>query len=565
MFFKRPWRPTVKKDTTMGHGYIPAPYPPKDFWEYNLYEYHQGLPDRSHYEYIASTPGIKTAAYWADWCRAMFYAGTTLHLWNEVPELKASFLSVCSLDEGQAVFLIGKYADESGSAPALRSLVGKSGTVTVEEIGERVITALTTGSPGAGTTLQWDFDCLDCVPDQSLDRLVLFGAASHVANWDHFAAQVDRVLRDGGRLVVAETPLGGKEFREAIHEDSHYESFMLRVLSGLGLSEDELPDCSPKDLAVLFEPYLSWSQHCSRQGIYLFYGQKGGRELSPFTTFPKSTDEVRAFLAVKPVETVWGLLSESEQKVWGATVADINTPHMGNFVTWGGGSLCWNWRNQRDITDIMWSNLAAKPGDKVMIIAEFPEDLGTLPELEKRIGPTGEIVVVNITSSPKSYDYKGWQARRRMYMEQGSPEEWPYDFADDYPDDYFDLLFIPQGVHHCNNWLRDGPRLLRAVKPGGQVMAIECGINRPQMTIAREISAQVRIVGDRVFGLALPRWLVGPLSPEGPLPPDTGYEHVGRPYHDVSTEHLRESFGDGLTDVCSLEPKGWILFWGYKK
>jgi len=200
-----------------------------------------------------------------------------------------------------------------------------------------------------------------------------------------------------------------------------------------------------------------------------------------------------------------------------------------------------------------------------MIIAEFPEDLGNLPELEKRVGPTGEIVVVNITSSPKSYDYKGWQEKRKQCMEQGSPEEWPYDFADDYPDNYFDLIFMPQGVHHCNNWLRDAPRLLRAVKPGGQVMAIECGINRPQMATARQLSALVRIIGDRGFEISLPYWLVGPLSPEGPLPPGSGYEHVGRPYHDVSTDHLRESFGNGITDACSLEYKGWILFWGFKK
>jgi SAM-dependent methyltransferase len=560
----------MKNEMTLGHGHVPAPYPPKGHWEYNLYEYHKGLPDQSHYEFMANTPGVKTAEYWADWCQAIFYAGTTLYLWNEMPELKAALLSACSLEEGQNVFLLGKYADESGLAPAVQSLVGSAGRLTVEEIGDRVITAFTTGSPSAGTKLQWDFDHLDSVADESLDRVVLFGAASHVADWSRFAAQVERVLSKGGRLVVAEAPLGGQEFREGLHQDSHYESFILRVLTGLGLSEDQLPATGPKDLAAVFGPHLGWTRYYSRQGIYLFYGQKGGESPgavpeAPVAAFPTATAQVREFLQVKPAKTTWDLLSKQEKQVWGATVADINTPHMGKCVTWGGGSLCWNYRNQRDITDIMWTNLAAKPGDKAMLIAEFPEDLGNLPELEKRVGPKGEIVVVNITSSPKSYDYKGWQAKRKMYMEQGSPEEWPYDFADDYPDGYFDVLFLPQGVHHCNNWLRDAPRLLRAVKPGGQVIACECGINRPQMATARQLSALTRIVGDRCFEIALPYWLVGPLSPEGPLPPGSGYEHVGRPYHDVSADHLRESFGDGVTDVCSLEYKGWILFWGYKK
>lgn len=568
------------------HGSIPDTYPPKDHWEYNLYEYHKGLPDQSHYEYMADTPGIQTPAFWADWCRALFYAGTTLYLWNEAPELKAAFLSACSIEEGMKVFLIAKYADESVLAPAVRSLVGSAGTLTVEEIGPRAIAAVQAlgaapeaaaapheaapaadpGAPRAGGPLQWEFNYLEDVPDGSLDRVILFSSASHVADWERFAGQVSRVLRRGGRFVVGEVALGGEEFIEGTRQDSHYESFILRVLRGLGITEEELPSTGPKELTALFESRLGWSRYYSRQGVYLFYGEKGaGEPVEPVVAFPAATDSVRKFLAVKPTTSTWDLLSDQEREIWGGTVAEILEPHMARCVTWGGGALCWNWRNQRAITDLMWSNLAAGLGDKVMLIGEFPEDLGTLEELEKRVGPTGEIVPVIITSSPKSYDYKGWQAKRKMYMEQGSPEEWPYDFADDYPDGYFDLIWMPQGVHHCNNWLRDAPRLLRAVKPGGQIMAIECGINRPEMAVARNLSALVRVIGDRLFFVALPEWLVGPLSPEGPLPPGSGYEHVGRPYHDVSTAHLRESFGDALTDVCALEYKGWILFWGYKR
>jgi len=133
----------------------------------------------------------------------------------------------------------------------------------------------------------------------------------------------------------------------------------------------------------------------------------------------------------------------------------------------------------------------------------------------------------------------------------------------DYPDNYFDLIFLPQGVHHCNNWLRDAPRLLRTLKPGRQIMAIECGINRPEFHAAQRRSALLRFVGDRAF-----EWMMPPgfgVHPKGPIPLAPGCERVGRPHHDVSTAHLREAFGDYLTDVNSIELKGWILFWGYKK
>ncbi|MCX8032733.1 MAG: hypothetical protein N3B14_05020 [Thermoleophilia bacterium] len=570
----------------MGTGRIPPPYLPKDHWEYNLYEYHKGLPDKSHYEFIANTPGVKTAEYWKEWCQAIFYAGTTLCMWNALPEVKAAFLSLCSFEPGMKVFLVGKYLWESGLADAVRSLVGDSGTLgildmtdqvleTVRELGpRRTVQYEAAGATGsrAARPLVWPLTCFDGLPEGSLDRVVFFNGGAHVANWEHVASEISRVLGEHGRLVMAEAPLGGREFENALHLDSHYESFILRVLSGLGLSENELPYVDPRGLSELLRPHFAWTRWWSHRGILLLYGAKGkhGHEIAvpgPAASLPCS-DEARgpvsAFLAVKPVTSSWELMTEREREIWGETVEDILTPHMGKCVTWGGGSLCWNYRNQREITDIMWSNLAAKPGDKVMVIGEFLHDLGTLEEVKRRVGPTGQVFPVDITASPCSYDYKGWQAKRKAYMDLGSPEEWPYDFADDFPDEFFDVLFLPQGVHHCNNWLRDAPRLLRAVKVGGQVMAIECGINRPEMALARDLSALVQVVGDRVFRIALPEWLVGPLSPEGPLPAGTGYGHEGRPYHDVPTAHLREAFGAGLTDVCSLEYKGWILFWGYK-
>jgi len=64
-------------------------------------------------------------------------------------------------------------------------------------IGQQVIDALRNVDDSPGEKLKWDFDYLDSLPDHSLDRVILFSVASHVANWSHFAAQIKRVLRTG--------------------------------------------------------------------------------------------------------------------------------------------------------------------------------------------------------------------------------------------------------------------------------------------------------------------------------------------------------------------------------
>ncbi len=445
----------MKADTPQAHTPNPDPYPPKDHWEYVA-----GLVS----EIVNKTPGATKPGYWADWCRALFYAGTALYLWNEAAELKVAFLSALSLEEGQKVFLVAKYADESGLTPALKSLLGEKGQITTEEIGQRAVAAFAEVKPVSGPKLQWDFHCLDVLPDSSLDRVMLFSAASHVANWPDFARQINRVLREGGRVVIAEAPLGGSEFRYAMHMDGHYESITSRILSGMGIKEEDLPDVSTEHLNTLFQPHLLWTRAFSWDGLYLFFGQKGGKEDGLYTKLPKSTKDVQKFAVVKPSSNSWDFMAQAEKAVYGPVVKELLEKEFWKVQNFGIGCLMWEWHNSRNITDVMYSNLMAKPGDKVLMICEMPEELDTIHELRRRIGKDGEIVCVDMVMG--GYNHKGWQKRRQEYMDKGCGEEWPYEFADDYPDNYFDLIFIPQGVHHSNNWLRDAPRLLRALKPG---------------------------------------------------------------------------------------------------
>lgn len=123
-------------------------------------------------------------------CQAIFYAGNTLRLWNEATELKIALLSACALQKGQNIVVICKYGDESGLVPALKSLIGPKGSITLEEIGAQAMAAFSQIRSTPGAKLQWNFDYFDSLKNESVDRVILFGAASHILNLSECAQQI---------------------------------------------------------------------------------------------------------------------------------------------------------------------------------------------------------------------------------------------------------------------------------------------------------------------------------------------------------------------------------------
>lgn len=504
----------------------------KEPWDYLL-----NLPDR------IKRSGLDTADLdkRAIWCQSIFYGGNTLRLWNEATELKIALLSACALKEGQRIILIGKYADESGIAQALRSLLGREGYMSVEEIGPQAVAAFQKIHSAPGTQLQWDFNYFDSLPDESLDRVILFGAASHIGNWKDCAQHIHRVLRDGGRVIIADAPWGGKDLITAAHMDTHLTAMLTTLLSGMGLKEEELPQIGPEDLTAIFKPLLRWSRAFSWRGLYLFYGQKGREEDSPYFEFPLSTEAVQAFLTEKPSTTPWDFLAAAEIDALGPEVGDINIQKKWGRMISFGGSLEWMHANSSIIVDLMYNNISASPGYRVLVIGERLESLGFLPELRKRIGKAGEIVAFDLNLKHFVLFGQLWEG---VDVPLAGRHQWDYDFADTYPDDYFDLVWLPQGVHHARSWKEIAPKLLRALKPQGQVMMMECRLCHPVFFAALSMSGILKCIAEKLW------WAMHVTFEEMP---------------DYSTADLALAFGDSLTGTFSLEWNGWLLFWGYKK
>ena len=485
-------------------------------------------------------PDIQNRDKRAIWCKAIFCGGNYLCLWNKAVELKIALLSACALSEGQRVILIAKYATESGLARALRSLLGREGHLTVEEIAPKALASFSQIYPATGKRLQWDFKYFNSMPDQSIDRVILFGGASHIGNLSGCIQHIYRVLRSGGRLIIADAPWGGRDLVTAAHLDAHLEGFVARILSGMGVKEEELPQIGPEDLMAASKSLLRHIWAFSWQGLYTFYGQKEGEDT--FWEFPASTEAVRMFLNEKPSESPWDFLVNQEIDALGSEVKEGNLQKNWGRAIFFGSNLRWCWMNARSIMHLMYSNLRAKPGDRVLVIGEFLEELGFLPELRKQIGETGEIAAFDMVEKSRSGRKQQWKTGSSDPITE--KHQWDYPFADKYADNYFDLIWFPQGVHHAYSWNKIAPRFLRALKPGGQIMMAECRVPSLEFHHGIQMSGMLKCIVDKIF------WAM-----------DTTLGGNARLFYSRNGR----AFGDSLTDTFSLEWKGFLLFGGCKK
>ncbi len=238
----------------------------------------------------------------------------------------------------------------------------------------------------------------------------------------------------------------------------------------------------------------------------------------------------------------WDFLAHQEIDDFGPEIREANLRKKWGRAILYGSNLRWCWMNAGSITHLMYSHLNAKPGGRALVIGEFLEDLGFLPELRKRIGEKGEIADFDMMEKSRSGREEQW--RRGPGTKVAERHRWDYPYADNYPDNYFDLIWLPQGVHHANSWDKIVPRFLRALKPGGQVMMAECRVGPPEFHQGIEMSSMLECIVDKVF------WAMETTVEEMP---------------DYSTAEVAQAFGDSLMDTFCLEWKGFLLFWGFKR
>jgi ubiquinone/menaquinone biosynthesis C-methylase UbiE len=228
--------------------------------------------------------------------------------------------------------------------------------------------------------------------------------------------------------------------------------------------------------------------------------------------------------------TPWQMMQPYEAKRWGQDIFDEQKRHnwCSAIIT---GGLPYLWRKVARVPrEVMFDKMELREGDKVIILGEAIEGCMFDREVEERVGPSGEVVVVDFMN----------EARDRI--PGGRPGAWDWDYTQGYEDEHFDMVAVLQGVAHAADWRATAEELLRVMKPGRRIVMGEIAFGPP---FADRIATDVHI--QYIF--------------------DKLYEGHRRPFQEMpytGPAELMEAF-DGLVDEPeAFDWRGVELFWGRK-
>jgi len=179
------------------------------------------------------------------------------------PELTAfleKFVTTFGIKPGQRVLDVG--TGTGVLIPFLIQAVGPSGWVTAIDNSEKMLEICRERYAHVRnvTVKLQDVEELD-LPSRSLDFVICFGLFPHLENRERALRQISRVLRSGGRLVIAHA-LSSDEIRAHHHEASSAVSQdvlpkkpeMTRLLKGIGFTEIHIEDEPGHYLCISTKP-----------------------------------------------------------------------------------------------------------------------------------------------------------------------------------------------------------------------------------------------------------------------------------------------------------------------
>ncbi len=170
---------------------------------------------------------------------------------------------------------------------------------------------------------------------------------------------------------------------------------------------------------------------------------------------------------------VWDWVVPADGERFGSDIFDAEVRRRWCAAVFTGG-LPYLWHEVAAIPRrMLLDRLEVTVGDRVLVIGEATEAIGFDEDVRRLVGPTGEVVVVDIRD------------RVLSGLMTGGGVQWHWDMTDGYEDDQFDCVFVAQAVAHAADWTATGRDLLRVLKPGCRLVLGEISFSSTFLTRAR--------------------------------------------------------------------------------
>jgi hypothetical protein len=201
------------------------------------------------------------------------------------------------------------------------------------------------------------------------------------------------------------------------------------------------------------------------------------------------------------------------------------------------GGLPYMWRVMAaTVRELMYEKFQLRRGDKVLIIGESVASCGFAEDIRRRIGPDGQIEVIDITDAARDAYFSGRRGRG------GQLATWRFDYTSAIADGAFDCVAVLQAVQHTDDWRETGQELLRVMKTGRNILLAEITFS-PKMRMIAELDIHIQYWIEKMFA-------------------GVGFPTSEFPYY--SSAELQTAFTDLVTGSDVFVWKGIELFWGTK-
>ena len=229
-------------------------------------------------------------------------------------------------------------------------------------------------------------------------------------------------------------------------------------------------------------------------------------------------------------KTPWDYIQDRDRKRLGSIIDDKDEQKRWGTAVFLAGTLPYIWDMAKDFKKLMYDALNLAKGDKVLIVGEALDTCGFVKEVRNRIGNEGEIVEFEIIE----------EGRNRL--EAGEVMKWRYQYGARYSDEYFDAIFLPQGIHHAEDWPQAAKDFVRVLKKGKRLVAAEVTLGSPEFLAAINSHVRIGAIFKKIqAAVGIKEW------------------------HHVCQTELEKAFASLLNAIHTFAWKGMLLFHGTKK